>query len=155
MTDNSTISNGSDYSDEGEEGEEENEEGLGEVDENGNPVVTTKITTYDAREGTDIILAQEANDILESSELINSLAGKYTMRGRRVQSHVMEKSTCSFDFLFFTLSRPTILISSIVLCNPPSYKTIINIYLETSFFFFNTFSILHSSIFYTFFFVIS
>ena len=97
MTDNSTISNGSDYSDEGEEGEEENEEGLGEVDENGNPVVTTKITTYDAREGTDIILAQEANDILESSELINSLAGKYTMRGRRVQSHVMEKSTCSFD----------------------------------------------------------
>ena len=83
MTDNSTISNGSDYSDEGEEGEEENEEGLGEVDENGNPVVTTKITTYDAREGTDIILAQEANDILESSELINSLAGKYTMRGRK------------------------------------------------------------------------
>ena len=134
MTDNSTISNGSDYSDEGEEGEEENEEGLGEVDENGNPVVTTKITTYDAREGTDIILAQEANDILESSELINSLAGKYTMRGRR--AHVMEKSTCSFDLiLFFTLSLPTVLISSIVLCNPPSYKTIINIYLELIFFF--------------------
>ena len=105
MTDNSTISNGSDYSDEGEEGEEENEEGLGEVDENGNPVVTTKITTYDAREGTDIILAQEANDILESSELINSLAGKYTMRGRRVQSHVMEKSTCSFN-LFFLIIYP-------------------------------------------------
>jgi len=61
----SAVSNGSDYSDEGEEAEDEEEEE--ELNANGN-------VTYDARKGPDIILAQEAEQILTSPAIINSLA---------------------------------------------------------------------------------